>query len=236
MVIRTSFWPLGGQSETDPYDPGKVFFEVNEPTSPFIWENDIEAGTYRLRLGGPGGNNWSYIGTNRGGSGAGIDSEFELLSAAHLRITVGSKGTDSRLEIRNPANPAEYLPIVVCGKGSDEGATWGGGAGGVLTVNARPDLIIWSASPYVWSNGINGAGSGSSDTASVFTGQNYSRGNHHGTGKLEYLRLKLDAAALAELDKNRGGVSRWLRFKKLLKGLGHKVFYYFRQIIIRRLP
>ena len=95
MVIRTSFWPLGGQSETDPYDPGKVFFEVNEPTSPYVWENDIEAGTYRLRLGGPGGNNWSYIGTNRGGSGAGIDSEFELLSAAHLRITVGSKGTDS---------------------------------------------------------------------------------------------------------------------------------------------
>lgn len=51
MVIRTSFWPLGGQSETDPYDPGKVFFEVNEPTSPYVWENDIEAGTYRLRLG-----------------------------------------------------------------------------------------------------------------------------------------------------------------------------------------
>lgn len=33
----------------------------------------------------------------------------------------------------------------------------------------------------------------------------HSRGNHHGTGRLEYLRLKLDAAALAELDKNRGG-------------------------------
>lgn len=156
-------------------------------------------------LGGPGGNNWSYIGTNRGGSGAGIDSEFELLIAAHLRITVGSKGTDSKLEIRNPANPSEYLPIVICGKGSDAGASWGGGAGGVLTVNTRPDLIVWSASPYVWSNGIGGVGSGSSDTASVFTGQDYSRGNHHGTGKLEYLRLKLDAATLAKLDKNQGG-------------------------------
>ena len=157
MVIKAAFWPLGGQSETDPYDPGKVFFEVNEPTSPYVWENDIEAGTYRLRLGGPGGNNWSYIGTNRGGGGAGIDAEFELISAAHLRITVGSKGTDSKLEIRNPANPSEYLPIVICGKGSDAGASWGGGAGGVLTVNARPDLIVWSASPYVWSNGIGGS-------------------------------------------------------------------------------
>ena len=48
MVIKAAFWPLGGQSETDPYDPGKVFFEVNEPTSPYVWENDIEAGTYRL--------------------------------------------------------------------------------------------------------------------------------------------------------------------------------------------
>lgn len=42
MVIKAAFWPLGGQSETDPYDPGKVFFEVNEPTSPYVWENDIE--------------------------------------------------------------------------------------------------------------------------------------------------------------------------------------------------
>lgn len=227
MSIKAVFWPLGGQSETDPYDPGKVFFEINEPTSPYIWEGDIEAGTYRLRLGGPGGNNWSYIGTNRGGSGAGIDSEFELLSAAHLRITVGSKGTDSKLEIRNPANPSEYLPIVICGKGSDAGASWGGGAGGVLTVNARPDLIVWSVSPYVWSNGIGGVGSGSTDTASVFTGQDYSRGNHHGTGKLEYLRLKLDAVALAELDKNRGGGRACRALEKQGFAAKYKTFAYY---------
>lgn len=122
MVIKAAFWPLGGQSETDPYDPGKVFFEVNEPTS-----------------------------------------------------------------------------------------------------------------PYVWSNGIGGVGSGSTDTASVFTGQEYSRGNHHGTGRLEYLRLKLDAVALAELDKNRGGVSRWLRFKRYLNGLLFKAFYYLDKLL-RRLP
>ena len=235
MGIKAAYWPFGGQDIEDPYEPGKVFFEINEPTSPYIWENDIEAGTYRLRLGGPGGNNWSYIGTNRGGSGAGIDCEFQLLTNAKIRITVGSKGTDSKLEISNPANPSEYLPIVICGKGSDAGASWGGGAGGVLTVNPHPDLIVWDNAPYVWSNGIGGAASGSSDTASVFNGQIYSRGNHHGTGRLEYLRLKLDAVTLAELDKI-GGVSRWLQFKRYLSGLVHRVFYYFRQIIIRRLP
>lgn len=195
MAIKAAYWPMGGmETESDPYIPGTVFFEVNEPTSPYVWENDfndVAAGTYRLRLGGPGGNNWSYIGTNRGGSGAGIDCEFQLLTNAKIRITVGSKGTDSQLEIRNPANPAEYLPIVICGKGDNATASWGSTAGGVLTVNARPDLIIWSNTPYVWSNGIAGAASGGSDAASVFPGQEYSRGNHHGTGRLEYLRLKL---------------------------------------------
>lgn len=223
MAIKTSYWPMSGQDIEDPYEPGKVFFEINEPTSPYVWENDIEAGTYRLRLGGPGGNNWSYIGTNRGGSGAGIDCEFQLLTNAKIRITIGSKGTDSKLEIGNPTNPSEYLPIVICGKGSDAGASWGGGAGGVLTVNSRPDLIIWSASPYVWSNGIGGTASGSSDTASVFTGQNYSRGNHHGTGRLEYLRLTLDNYSV-NLDKTGGGRPCWALENRGFKQ--NSVYYY----------
>lgn len=28
MSIKAVFWPLGGQSETDPYDPGKVFLRL----------------------------------------------------------------------------------------------------------------------------------------------------------------------------------------------------------------
>lgn len=173
------------------YYPGTLFFESNEPVGNYVYENDLNPGTYRLRLGAPGGGNWTYIGTNRGGGGAGIDCEFELKTAAHVIITVGSKGTDSKFEIRNPSNSAEFLTIVNCGRGSDAGGTWGGGAGGVLTVNSYPNLVVWNQTPYVWSNGIDGVGSGTSDTQSIFSGQEYSRGDHHGTGRLEYLRRHL---------------------------------------------
>lgn len=83
------------------------FFLRLTTDSPYVWEGDIEAGTYRLRLGGPGGNNWSYIGTNRGGSGAGIDSEFDYCCRAFKKLLSALKEpTASWKSATRPTRPS----------------------------------------------------------------------------------------------------------------------------------
>ena len=102
-----------------------------------------------------------------------------------------------------------------------------GNDGGEMYVNEA-----WIVSQTIRSKGNKGGGAmtGSNGGASLYmdygkgSDNKWSGGTYATAGFIRLTYLRVDP--YDNLDKNRGGVSRWLKFKKLLKGLISKVFYY----------
>lgn len=70
MSIRAVFWPLGGQSETDPYDREKFFLRLTNRPRRMFGKMILKPVLIVCAWADRAGNNWTYIGTNRGGGGA----------------------------------------------------------------------------------------------------------------------------------------------------------------------
>lgn len=130
MTIRGAFWPIGGKTVTDPYDPGTVL--VNETRGANSYSGILPMGVYKLLLTGGGGKGevlFTVAGFMNIGGGSGATWEGEFYNPADQTITLyaGAGAQDSYLDLGG-------VRMITAGQGGRYSGD-NAGVAGVIWVN-----------------------------------------------------------------------------------------------------